>query len=412
MTGNKGFWTIAALAAAYAALYWHHVLPAAMPPFAKVSFFLASCSVICMTAGMMLAARPRFLETWFGGLDKMYQSHKVLGVAALLLFIAHYATVPRGHEGPPGAAGEQGGPPIDLVGLIAMIGFTLLVILSLNRKVPYHRWLPTHRFMGLLFAVVSVHVFMVLYDREQLPFRSAPGVALTLLLTTGLAAFAYRQFLEVNRLERATELVLRPENGMFAFEPGQFAFVTVDADGFREAHPFTISSGAGEDGLRFTMKVLGDYTRRVLDNLAAGAAVTVEGPYGCFNPLRGAERQVWVAGGIGITPFLSVMRSLAPGHGKTVRLYYCVRTAREALFLDELEARAAEVGGVTLTLLASDAGAPRISGQRLAADLGGAPTHWSYYLCGPKPMVAAIVAGLKGQGVPKRRIHREEFEFR
>ena len=54
----------------------------------------------------------------------------------------------------------------------------------------------------------------------------------------------------------------------------------------------------------------------------------------------GAEKQVWVAGGIGITPFISVLRTMAPGHGKTVRLYWCVRTEREALFLDELDVRA------------------------------------------------------------------------
>ena len=63
----------------------------------------------------------------------------------------------------------------------------------------------------------------------------------------------------MNRLERATEMVLHPKRAMFAFEAGQFAFVTIDADGFREAHPFTISSGAREPQLRFTMKVLGDY---------------------------------------------------------------------------------------------------------------------------------------------------------
>ena len=172
---------------------------------------------------------------------------------------------------------------------------------------------------------------------------------------------------------------------MFPFEPGQFAFITIDANGFREAHPFTISSGAKEDRLRFTMKVLGDYTRRVRDNLTAG--------------------------GIEITPFLSVLRTMVPGHGKTVRLYYCVRMAREALFFSELEARAAELGGITIILFESNAGA-WINADVIGADLGGALGDWSYYLCGPKPMVAAVFDGLKKQGVPVRRIHNEEFEFR
>lgn len=455
---RRGYWAVAALFAVYAAVYWYHVIAAAMPFGAQFSYFAGSGSVICMALALLLSARPRAVETWFGGLDRMYKLHKYLGVAALLLFIAHYATVPgggpddepaaapavsvEGGAAPPATpappapatpaapapaapadAGEGNGLPVGTVGLVAMIGFTLLLTITLNRKIPYHRWIKTHRFMGLFFAIVSVHVFMVLYEGEEIAFFSAPGVFLTLLLLAGLAAYAYRRLFypadrkrpftvtAVNRLERATEVVLRPKDGMFPFEPGQFAFVSIDAAGFREAHPFTISSGAKEDGLRFTMKVLGDYTRRVRDDLTAGADVAIEGPYGRFNPLSGSGKQVWVAGGIGITPFLSVLRTMTAGHGKTVRLYYCVRTANEALFLGELEARAADLGGVTIRLFSSEAGA-RIDADAIGADLGEALEEWSYYLCGPKPMVAAVSDGLAKRGVSAGHIHNEEFEFR
>ena len=424
MNLTKGAWTVAALFAAYAALYWHHVITAAMPFGAQVSYFAGSCSVICMTLGLLLSARPRLAEAWFGGLDRMYKLHKYLGVAALLLFIAHYVTVPGEPEaGAAAVAGsEEEGLPIDLFGLVAMVGFTLLIIVTLNRKIPYHRWFTTHRLMGLFFLVVSVHVALVLYDGQELAFLSAPGAALALMLVAGLAAGTYKKLVyprkaqhaftlaAVNPLERATEVVLHPENGMFAFEPGQFAFITIDSDGFREAHPFTISSGAKEERLRFTMKVLGDYTRRVRADLVAGVGATIEGPYGRFNPLRGPEKQVWVAGGIGITPFLSALRTMTPGHGKTIRLYYCVRAASEALFFDELEARAADVAGVSIERFASGTG-KRINADVIKDDVG-ALQDWSYWLCGPKPLVAAVSEGLRREGVSRRRIHREEFEFR
>ena len=439
MNVRKGMWAVAVSFAAYAALYWHHVIAAGLPLDAQFSYFAGSCSVICMVLGMLLSTRPRAVETSFGGLDRMYRLHKYLGVAAMLLFMAHFATVPGGPEEEDATAStvsvegsaatpapteeEEEELPIDLFGQVAMIGFILLILITLNRKIPYHRWIATHRFMGLFYAVVSVHVFLVLFDGEDIPLLSGPGVVLALLLLAGLVAYGYRQLVHprrrrhsfrlatVNKLERATEVVLKPNDGMFSFEPGQFAFITIDSDGFREAHPFTISSGAQEDQLRFTMKVLGDYTRRVRDSLTAGAAVAVEGPYGRFNPLRGSEKQVWVAGGIGITPFLSVLRTMEPGHGKTVRLYYCVRSAREALFFGELEARAAELGNVTIARLDSDAGV-RIDAAAIATDLGGALGDWTYYLCGPKPMVAAVSDGLRKQGVPARRVHQEEFEFR
>ena len=439
MNLRKGVWGIVALFAVYAALYWHHVITAAMPFDAQFSYFVASCSVICMALGLLLSARPRAVETSFGGLDRMYKLHKYLGIAAMALFIAHYATVPGGPDEDVAATAavsvedgalpaetpgeEEEGLPIDLFGMIAMVGFTLLIVITLNRKIPYHRWISTHRFMGAFFAVAGIHVSMVLYEGEEIAFFSAPGMFLALMLLAGLAGGFYKRFLyprkekrrftlaEVNSLERATEVVLRPKDGMFSFEPGQFAFITIDADGFREAHPFTISSGAKEERLRFTVKVFGDYTRRVREGLTVGADVAVEGPYGRFSPLGGSEKQVWVAGGIGITPFLSVLRTMEPGHGRTVRLYYCVRAAREALFLGELEARAAELENVTVTLFDSEAGA-RIDADAIGTDLGGAFGEWSYYLCGPKPMVEAVSGGLRKRGVSRRSVHKEEFEFR
>ena len=478
MTIRKGVCAVLAVLAVYATIYWYHVITVGLPFDAKLSYFVGSSAAICMVMGIILSARPRRVEGSFGGLDKMYKLHKYLGVAALLLFIAHFATVPGGgpdedetatpavsienaatpsasaeNAATPSASAENGttstvssesgatstatpeapapteesgqeeGLPIDILGLVAMIGFTLLIIVTLNRKFPYHRWITTHRFMGLFFIVVSAHIFLALYEDSSIALFSAPGVVLALLLLAGLVAFGYKQIVypkkekhgfelvAVNRLERATEVVLKPKSRMFSFEPGQFAFITIDADGFKEAHPFTISSGSTEDGLRFTMKTLGDYTRRVRNDLTAGADVEIEGPYGRFNPMRGGEKQVWVAGGIGITPFLSVMRTLKPGHGKTIRFYYCVRTEREALFFDELETRAAEVGGVSISRFDSDVGA-LLDADAIKNDIGEEIGDWDFYFCGPKPMTVAISKGLIEQGVSARRIHKEEFEFR
>ena len=123
------------------------------------------------------------------------------------------------------------------------------------------------------------------------------------------------------------------------------------------------------------------------------------------------DRQVWVAGGIGITPFLSALRTISPGHGRTIRLYYCVRSPREALFLDELEALAAAAGGVTVTQVVSEAG-ERLDARAIDADLDGALVDWSFYLCGPQPLVTAISGGLVSRGARTDRIHHEAFEFR
>ena len=228
MNLRKGVWGVVASFAIYTALYWYHVISAAMPLDAQFSYFAGSCSVICMAMGLLLSARPRAVETSFGGLDRMYRLHKHLGVAALLLFIAHYATVPGEPEGDNAAASvvsdegstapplespvEEEDLPIDLFGTIAAVGFTLLIIITLNRKIPYHRWITTHRFMGLFFIVVSVHVFLVLYDGEEIAFFSPPGVVLALLLPRRDSGLC----LQAVHLSKEKETSLHPNCGQQA----------------------------------------------------------------------------------------------------------------------------------------------------------------------------------------------------
>ena len=87
-----------------------------------------------------------------------------------------------------------------------------------------------------------------------------------------------------------------------------------------------------------------------------------------------------------------------------------MRSAREALFVDELEALTKAAGGVTVTRVVSEAG-ERLDAQVIDAALGGALADWSYFLCGPQPLVAAISRGLLARSARARRIHHKAFEF-
>ncbi len=412
--------------AAYAVIYWSHLTGSQMGVDARISFFLGSLAALCMALAFVIAARPKIAEGAFGGLDKMYRVHKYLGVSALILFLVHFATVPDGDSAVEAGAAlreEETHLPIGPFGIFSAIGFIVLIILTLNRKFAYHRWFKTHQFMGLFYTLVTVHILLFLYEGKGFSFASLPGLFLATSLTFGLGAFFYKLLVfprrqrhhfvveAVNKLERATEVVLAPVNNLFSFQPGQFAFLTIDAPGFKEAHPFTISSAPDEGQLRFTMKVLGDYTRRVRDELEAGHSVEVEGPYGCFDFEKGPDKQVWIAGGVGITPFLSALRHLQPGHGKTIHVYYCVREQKEALFLGELHDIAKRVGGVTLGCLQSNAG-EFITVDRLSEELSGSLSDWHYYLCGPKPMIDAMKKGLRAEGVSAGQLHNEEFDMR
>ena len=159
------------------------------------------------------------------------------------------------------------------------------------------------------------------------------------------------------------------------------------------------------------MKVLGDWTRKVREELVAGGEVMVRGPYGRFDATSAGEKQIWLAGGIGLTPFLSKLRSMKKGDPRQIHLVYAAREEQDAIFLDELKERAAELGNVTIVPLFSDEGNfARV--DMMKVKLPDALASYDYFMCGPKPMIDGIMGDLTKEGVPRSKIHTEAFEFR
>ena len=109
---------------------------------------------------------------------------------------------------------------------------------------------------------------------------------------------------------RVLEVAVRLKGRWRGHQAGQFAFVSFDEK--EGAHPFTITSAWTDDGrLSFVIKELGDYTKTLLAGLKIGDPVKVEGPYGQFTFSSNKPRQIWIGGGIGITPFIARMKALA-----------------------------------------------------------------------------------------------------
>lgn len=381
---------------------------------------LGGIAFLLITVAIVLAARPSFLESVFGGLDRMYQVHKFCGITAGLLILVHFFGVPK--ELPVGA--DPIANPLAPSGPLGMIAMILLVIsigLALNRKISYNRWRGPHKLMGLVYFLVIGH------------FMTAPGIFFEKFtpsgyMLIGAAAIGVLSFLyslfgmnkatshrfridAVNGMERATEIVLSPMGEKLSFKPGQFAFVEVQGKGWSEPHPFTISSAPGDDNLRFTLKVLGDWTRKVREDLKAGGEVIVRGPYGRFDSTKARDKQIWLAGGIGVTPFLSKIRDFDAGDPRQITLVYAVREQKEALFFEELQAKAAAIPNLKIVSLYSNNGEfARVDIMKTKID--GDLTDYDYFLCGPKPMLKGLMKDLKAAGVPSNTIHTEAFEFR
>ncbi len=397
------------------------------PDFARqvTGEFVGSTMVLLFATALLLATRARWLEPHFGGLDKMYRAHRQAGLSGFLLIPVHFALVPLD------TANVKPGSP---AGMIAGVGIIVLVLLTVAPRVPvlrrvasltYDRWRSSHRFIGLFLIVALAHTLLVdaLVTTTVLPLAVvlaayATGI-LSYLYTLLLARFFRRTrryvVQTVRRLTGTTvEVTLRPrKKKRMEFTAGQFLFVRFRARGpLRRSHPFTISSSPKEDVLRLTIKASGDFTRRLHDGLAEGTRATLVGCYGMFDYRRGGPRQIWVAGGIGVTPFLSWIRDLDHEDPlqHQVDFFYTVRTPAEALFLDEIEDVARRHPNLRAHVVFS-AQHGSLTAPRIAAASDGV-TGADIYLCGPSRMTGKLARDFRRMGVPSDAVHYEEFNFR
>jgi predicted ferric reductase len=203
-------------------------------------------------------------------------------------------------------------------------------------------------------------------------------------------------------------LAATPANPMSA-APGQFVLAAFFAgpqyQGCGEYHPYTISAVGEEGRLNLGIKALGDCTRQ-LQSIRPGAAVRVQGPFGDFFA-GGSRPSLWLAGGIGITPFIAALRK-GP-LSDPVHLIYLHREGESAPYAQELSTLASQQPLLQLQMLDTGDDLPDLS-QLLPAtsELRGLDC----YLCGPSAMVDAAVQLLRQRGVGEPRIHFERFDFR
>jgi predicted ferric reductase len=203
------------------------------------------------------------------------------------------------------------------------------------------------------------------------------------------------------------------------FRPGQFAWIRLGGTpmGFEE-HPFTIASAPRRSGeIEFTIKQLGDFSGRIPD-VAVGGKAWVDGPHGAFSPDHHRSRGlVLIAGGVGITPMISVLRSLAQrGDDREHLLFVSARALEELLFRQELTKLADRLRLRIVELLDKPhdgwtGGTGFLDAQMLATNLPSQRERLDFFICGPPPMVSGVQTSLRSIGVAQHHIHTEKFDF-
>lgn len=375
---------------------------------------LSTTAIILLSVNLVLATRARFLERGLQGLDKLYVTHRTFGISVALIVCAHFLIVPK----------SVGYVPSKPVGYTTMILILLTVFIASAPRSPwrglvplkYQTWKALHRLNGLLLTLAVIHSSLANTYVSHVPALSVYvyGVAMV-----GLAAWAYRETPATRRASRTrfavssarnpgadiTEIVVGPRD--LDRTPGQFAILTLAAGPTREDHPFTISSRSSEPP-RFSIGASGDYTSALLMNPPpAGSTALVEGPYGAFDFRRGTPHQLWVAGGIGITPFLAMAPSVDEPF--RVSLVWSVHDRAEAAYASELEAVAAANPHMRSRLhVTSEAGHLQLDPALLDAPA----SELSVFICGPLPMRKAMLEQAEALGVRRSRTFYEEFRLR
>lgn len=383
---------------------------------------LGSLLIVLMSFALFLSTRPRWAEPYFGGLDKMYVAHRNVATSAFLLMLVHLLVV-----------------PITLVNLrlgnylayVAFLGIAAIVLPTLAPRIPflskltnatYDGWKKLHRFIGIFFIAGYIHALTI--DALS-AFIAINWVQLFFIL--GTVSYIYTEFLggwvgkylpytvtAVNHPNKSvTEVVMKPKGKAIQHaHAGQFLFVRFKGDRvLDEAHPFTISSAPHEGELRVTIKAVGDFTRYLFEHLKPGMDAIVEGAYGLFNYKNGGDKQIWVAGGIGITPFLSFLRDLKTELAFDVHFYYTVRHPEEAVFSDEIEAIAKKHPRLKAHIRHS-ATHGSLTVDEIVKNAGGSIASHHIYMCGPLPMVQAFEKKFLEAGANAENIHYEEFNFK
>ncbi len=390
-------------------------------------FFLGKAfgvvGMIMFAISMILSAKFKFLEEFFYGLNRVYIKHSQIGQIAFMLMLFHpilllaeYTDLTFG-----GAVGffSLGGSLAQSFGVVSLYLMIILIFLTLYMRPKYHIWKWTHKFMGLAFFFAGLHVFLIPSDTSVfLPLR------IYVLLISGFAiyAFTYHTILgfitnkkyvyvvsDLKNFDNIVEVRLSPVGSKkMDFIPGQFAFISFrDKKIGTESHPFSMSSGLNDNTVSFTIKNLGDFTSN-LSNLKIGTEVYLEGPFGKFSYNEAEfKKQIWIAGGIGITPFLSMAKSIPRDNGFSVDLYYCVRDEKEAVYLKELSS----LENPSLNIIPFYSNTEGFINANVIDKKSNGIKDKSIFICSPVAMLETLKRQFRISGIPANLIHSEEFSL-
>ncbi|WP_205780750.1 ferredoxin reductase family protein [Methylocaldum sp. 14B] len=389
---------------------------------AALSLALGVAAVAMMGAAAILGSRWTIVESLFGGLDRVYLTHKWLGIWALGFASFHFvfrAGLPTWDSAPILSLSPY---YTRLVRQLSFIGLMLIVLLALNRNIPYGVWRRWHKLSGPLFLIVILHW---LSFRSPLAIESPAGIWLASLSALGVVAAGYKlliypflanhaeyRVVAANPGADALHLELAPVDRGISFEPGQFGFIRMKAEGLREPHPFTIAARSKPEGhVHFVIRALGDYTRKLVNEASVGMYADIYAPYGRFRRSTESQREVWIGGGVGISPFIAWLTDPSAGNFDRVTLFHFFTPGREFPSVEVLDDLARQRGAEFIPV-STGPSTPEFIRRFDEIARSAGPAGVDVNFCGPRGLLDHVRARMRENGIPDTNLRYEYFEFR
>jgi predicted ferric reductase len=384
-------------------------------------------AALVMAFQLVLVARLPWLDRRIG-MDRLTSWHRWTGFALLWTLLAHVVFISFGY-----ADGAGVGPVSELVDLAettegvlrAIVAFGIILVVGAvsaryaRRRLAYETWHFVHLYTYVAVVLAFTHQVAVgtTFTSSSAAKTYWYGVWAVALGAVVLGRLVLPLWRNTRHQFRVSAVVPESDHVVSVHitgkdldklpaQAGQFflwRFLTPDR--WWQANPFSLSAAPDGRGLRLTVKAAGDGSA-ALRQVKVGTRVFAEGPYGAFTTLhRTRAESLLIAGGVGVTPIRALLEDIE-GHAVVI---YRVSSDRDAVLYDELRdlavAKGAELHLVTGPPV-PDKLAPREL-ARLVPDIGDRDV----FLCGPPPMMNAVLRGLSDLGVPKQQIHFERFSL-